>query len=284
MTEEKDTLIDFTSIEKNLQHVHQVNLGVLQIPIDKIVGSLGRYADFNEGFLFHKEKISTKYEYVKKVMLEGKILPPIKVYQILDNYFVIDGHHRVTVAKNELKAIDIDAEVIKIEFDLELSVDKKYSYNTEQAKDFLIILEEEMFEKETFLVNEILSYPIKVTDLTSYGKLFEEIKDFRKNYSAGELAKRGIIYSSFLWYEKRFLPAIKIIEQERILDGFPNRTFADLYLWIQQHKYFLSQKAGHDVGFDFTKEDFVSRFKKPKFFDLLPNVVKDIIEGIKNKV
>ena len=284
MSDEKDTLIDFTSVEKNLQHVHQVNLGVLPIPIDKIVGSLGRYADFNEGFLFHKEKISAKYEYVKKVMMEGKILPPIKVYQILDNYFVIDGHHRVTVAKNELKAVDIDAEVIKIEFDLELSADKKYSYNTEQAKEFLIMLEEETFEKETFLVNEILAYPIKVTDLTSYGKLFEEIKNFRKNYSDGELAKKSIIYACLLWYEKRFLPAAKIIEEERILECFPNRTYADLYLWIQQHKYFLSQKAGHDVGFDFTKEDFVSRFKKRQFFDLIPGLVRDIIGRIKDKV
>ena len=37
----KDTLIDFDSVEKNLEHVHQINLGVKQIAVDKIVGSLG---------------------------------------------------------------------------------------------------------------------------------------------------------------------------------------------------------------------------------------------------
>jgi hypothetical protein len=151
--------------------------------VNKIVGSLGRYQDFNEGFLPHRENISTRYESVKQSMLAGKILPPIKVYQVLDNYFVIDGHHRVTVAKNVLHATDIDAEVVQIQFDLDLSTDKKYTYNTDRAKRFLIRLEEEVFQNKTFLRNTILVHPLKVTDLTSYAKLFEEMQDFRRTYN-----------------------------------------------------------------------------------------------------
>ncbi|HBU69631.1 MAG TPA: hypothetical protein DEE98_04525 [Elusimicrobia bacterium] len=277
----KDKLIDFSSIEKNLEHVHQVNKGIHAIPIEKIVGSLGRYNDFTEGFLPHRQMISAKYESVKQAMLKDKPLPPIKVYKILDNYFVIDGHHRITVSKNDLQAVSIDAEVIEIKFDLDLSSKKKYQYNTEQAKEFLILLEENEFQDETFLRNSILKYPLKVTDLTSYGKLFEEINDFKKNYNNGELAKRGIIYASYLWYEKRFLPAAEIIISEDLLKSFPNRTYTDLYIWIQQHKYYLSQRSGHDVGFDFTKDDFVQKFRKAKFLDLLPPIVHDIVGVIK---
>jgi hypothetical protein len=281
MSEDKDNLIDFTSIEKNLEHVHQRNRGIQAISIDKIVGSLGRYNDFTEGFIPHAERISAKYESVKQAMLHDKVLPPIKVYQILGNYFVIDGHHRITVAKNEKQAACIDAEVIEIEFDLALNSNKKYQYNTEQAKEFLIMLEENVFQEETFLVNDILKYPLKVTDLTSYAKLYEEILDFRRNYKKGELAKRGIIYSSYLWYEKRYLPAAKIMISEDLLKGFPSRTYTDLYIWIQQHKYYLSQKSGHDVGFDFTKDDFVQKFRKAKFLDLMPPIVQDIVSLIK---
>jgi hypothetical protein len=79
----------------------------------------------------------------------------------------------------------------------------------------------------------------------------------------------------------RFLPAIKIIMEEHILDGFAHRTYTDLYLWIQQHKYFLSQQAGHDVGFDFTKDDFIHKYRKVKFLDILPGVFKDIVHKIK---
>lgn len=283
MADEKKSLIDFDSIEKNLKHVHQRNRGVMPIAIDKIVGSLGRYNDFTEGFLPQGGRVSAKYESVKHAVLEGKIMPPIKVYQILDNYFVIDGHHRVTVAKQELNAAEIDAEVIEIHFDFELSPNKKYAYDTGQAKFFLIKLEEDAFQKVTFLRNNILVHPLKVTDLTSYGKLYEEILDFRKNYHGGEFAKKSIIYASYQWYESRFLPAAKIIIEEDILKNFPDRTYTDLYLWIQQHKYFLSQRAGHDVGFDFTKDDFIQKFRRSKFLDLMPTLVLDIVRGIKNR-
>lgn len=284
MPDQKDSLIEFSEIEKNLEHVHQINRGVHAIPIDKIVGSLGRYIDFNDEFLMHSKRVSAKYESVHQAMTAGKILPPIKVYKILDNYFVIDGHHRVTVAKNEMGAKEIDADVIEIQFDLELSPTKKYAYDTDRAKEFLIKLEEHAFEKKTFLRNAILAYPLKVTDLTSFAKLFEEINDFRRNYNDGELSKRAIIYASYTWYEQRFLPAVRIIVKEGVLNIFPRRTYTDLYLWIQQHKYFLSQKAGHDVGFDFTKDDFIQKFRKQKFLDLLPQVVTDIMRDIKDNV
>jgi hypothetical protein len=282
--EEDNKLIDFDTIEKNLEHTHQKCRGVEAIPIDKIVGSLGRYNDFNKEFLPQSEGISAKYENVKDAMLAGKMLPPIKVYQIFDSYFVIDGHHRVTVAKKELNAAAIDAEVIEIHFDIGLSPDKKYTYDTEQAKRFLIRLEEDAFERNSFLKNSILIYPLKVTDLTSFSKIYEEIVDFKKNYNNGELSKKAIIYSSLLWYETRFLPAVKIIIEENILDRFSHRTYTDLYLWIQQHKYYLSQKAGHDVGFDFTKKDFLKKNRKSKFFELLPPVLKEIIQGIKQEL
>ena len=282
--DEKNALIEFSSIEKNLENVNQVNLGIKTIPIDKIVGSLGRYHDFTENFLPAKERVSAKYESVKDLLLAGKILPPIKVYQILDRYFVIDGHHRVTVAKKELNAKDIDAEVIKIFFDLKLSSDKKYTYSTEKAKGFLIRLEANIFEKKTHLKNIILKYPIKVTELTSYGKFYEEIGIFKRNYNKGELAKKPIIYASLLWYEKRFLPSVEIILEEKILEHFPNRTYADLYLWIQLHKYYLSQKAGYDVGFDFTADDFLKKYRRSKFLDLFPERVLGIVKGIKNGI
>ncbi|MCB4791776.1 MAG: hypothetical protein LHV68_07805 [Elusimicrobia bacterium] len=284
VSENKDTLVDFSSIEKNLEHVNLVNLNVRPIPIENILGSLGRYQDFTEGFIPQSGHTSPKYESVKMAMLAGKILPPIKVYKILDNYFVIDGHHRVTIAKNEIHAIDIDAEVIEVRFDFELSPEKKYTYNTGQARDFLILLEEDVFQKRTHLKNVILKYPLKVTELTSYGKIYEEIYDFKQNYNNKEFARKDIIHASFIWYEKRFLPAVQIILDEGVLEDFKSRTYTDLYVWIQQHKYYLSQKVGYDVGFDFTMDDFVSKFKKAKFLDLIPQMMKDIVGIIKKEI
>ncbi len=211
-------------------------------------------------------------------MKKGVILEPINVYQILDSYFIIDGHHRVSVAKNEFKAKYIDAQVTEIKFNYKLSKDKKYTFNSESTKKFLIKLEEDTFQHETFLNNKILIHPLKVTELKSFALLQQEILDFKINYNNGELAKKAIIFSSYKWYAERFLPSIQLIKKEDILSKFENRTFTDLYVWIQRHKYFLSQKAGHDVGFNFTAHDFAGKYKDKKFLDIIPSMVTDILK------
>ena len=211
-------------------------------------------------------------------MEKGINLEPIQVYQVLDNYFIIDGHHRVSVAKNEFKAKYIDAQVTEIKFNYKLSKDKNYTFDSESTKKFLIKLEEDTFQHATFLNNKILIHPLKVTELKSFALLQQEILDFKKNYNNGELAKKSIIFSSYKWYAERFLHALNLMKKEDILSKFKNRTFTDLYVWIQRHKYFLSQQAGHDVGFDFTAHDFMEKYKDKKFLDIIPSIFTDIIK------
>lgn len=276
----KNILVDFASIEKNLPTYTLKNKGIQAIAIDDIVGSLGRYLDFSETLLPKRDDGSSRYENIKSLMEKGINLAPIQVYQILDSYFIIDGHHRVAVAKNEFKAKYIDAEVIEVRFNFELSKDKKYIFDSEQTKNFLIKLEEYAFEKATLLNNNILIYPLKVTELKSYAKIHQEILDFKQNYNNGEIAKKSVMYASYKWYAERFLPAVKLIEEEKILSKFANRTYTDLYVWIEKHKYFLSQQAGHDVGFDFTAHDFTEKYKDKKFFDIIPSIFTDIVKNL----
>ncbi len=274
----KDILVDFSVIEKSIQTYTLKDRGIEAIPIDKIIGSLGRYLDFSETLLPKKTDGSSRYEYIKSLMEKGINLEPIQVYQVLDNYFIIDGHHRVSVAKNEFKAKYIDAQVTEIKFNYKLSKDKNYTFDSESTKKFLIKLEEDTFQHATFLNNKILIHPLKVTELKSFALLQQEILDFKKNYNNGELAKKSIIFSSYKWYAERFLHALNLMKKEDILSKFKNRTFTDLYVWIQRHKYFLSQQAGHDVGFDFTAHDFMEKYKDKKFLDIIPSIFTDIIK------
>ena len=273
-------LLDFSSIEQNLKNYTLKNKGIAAIEIDKIIGSLGRYFDFTETLLPKRDILTTRYERIKKIMTEGGSLPPIQVYQILDNYFIIDGHHRVAVAKNELNAKYIDADVTEVKFNFELSPNTKYIFNSESTKAFLIKLEAYSFEKSTYLNNNILIKPLIVTELKSYATLNQEIEDFKKNYNNGELARKSKIYSSYTWYAQIFLPAVDLIEKEKILSKFPHRTYTDLYVWIQRHKYFLSQQAGHDVGFDYTAQDFAEKFQNKKILNILPPIFTDILKHL----
>jgi len=279
--EEKSVLVDFSSIEQNLRDLKIKNRGVQAIETEKIVGSLSRYNDFSENLIPTRDDFGSRYENIKKGMLNGVNFPPIQVYKVLDNYFVIDGHHRLMAAKNILNAKYIDAEVLEIEFKFDISADKTYTYNTASAKKFLIKLEENSFREKTYMPNSVLAQPLKVTEFGSYGRLYDEIEDYRKKALNGELAKKPIIFAAFGWYEKQFLPAFEIMRGDKILAGFPDRTYTDLYVWIQQHKYYLSQKAGHDVGFDFTAHDFFKRYKKVKFSQLAAAKIHEFFNLIK---
>ena len=284
MSKYRKVLVDFGTIEKNIQKYKLKNRGIEAISTDKIVGSLGRYNDFSKNLLPNRGDMGIRYESIKKGMLGGVIYPPIKVYQVLDNYFVIDGHHRLMVAKNVFNAKYIDAEVLEINFDFEISPNKTYSYSTDSARSFLIKLEELFFQVKTNLSNAVIKYPLKVTELKSFGKIYEEIENYRNSYNKGQFQKLPIIYAAYHWYEHRFLPAVHIIEEEDVLRGFPNRTYTDLYVWIQQHKYYLSQKVGYDVGFDFTAHDFFKKYKKVKSLYLIPSMIKDVLRGIKDQI
>jgi hypothetical protein len=187
-------------------------------------------------------------------------------------------------AKKLFNAKYIDAEVFEVKFEFDISPKKTYYYSTESAKKFLINLEEHFFIEKTSMSNEVLLHPLKVTEFGSYGSLYEEIEDYRRNYNNGELVKKSIIFSAFSWYEHRFLPAYKVMQEEDVLIGFPHRTYTDLYVWIQKHKYYLSQKAGYDVGFDFTVQDFFKKYKKVNGLHLLPSKIKDVLHDIKEHI
>ncbi|NLJ87027.1 MAG: ParB N-terminal domain-containing protein [Firmicutes bacterium] len=75
------------------------SLGVTVIELDKIVGSVDRYKDFDQNFEWIHRKPDRRSKDIEAAMARGEILPPIEVYELDNRYFVVDGHHRVRAAK-----------------------------------------------------------------------------------------------------------------------------------------------------------------------------------------
>lgn len=80
----------FTSIER----------GTSQVPLDKIVGSVGRYHDFDAKFRPASYRSDERLRELSRAFSEGRKIPPISLYQIKDHYYILDGHHRFTAAKS----------------------------------------------------------------------------------------------------------------------------------------------------------------------------------------
>ena len=106
-------LLSFDEVKGSLGAFNQVYLGMRVVPVEKIVGSVNRYRDFDRTFLPVKANLETKWKRIDRAFHWSEELPPVSLYKIGEKYFVVDGNHRISVARYQ-GVKSIDAEVIEI--------------------------------------------------------------------------------------------------------------------------------------------------------------------------
>lgn len=107
-------LLDFDTIRDSMQLASQHDMGIQTVSINDIVGSVGRTRDFDDDFHPISEDSRHRWCSVAAALYADKVLPPIELYKIEDQYFVIDGNHRVSVFKAFGQNF-IEAHVIEIQ-------------------------------------------------------------------------------------------------------------------------------------------------------------------------
>ena len=233
-------LLSFEQVRRQLPIKSQVYRGVQAIPIDKIIGSLDRYEDFNRNFLPTQTHTQSRWENVDRAARSDISLPPIQVYRIGDVYFVADGNHRVSVAR-ERGMIFIDAQVVELETRLPLTL-------VTDQHGLLCLAERARFLEQTNLDKLRPGAPIRFSTLGRYDVLIEHITAHR--WYMGVEQNRPVSWEEAVldWYDTLYAPLVRIIEEQGILDEFPSRTAADFYLWIMDHRHYLSEEQGRQVG------------------------------------
>jgi hypothetical protein len=91
----------------------QVPRGIRTVPVEKIVGSVGRARDFDRAFLPTRASAGTRWKCVDRAFYGDEELPPVRLFKIGDEYFVEDGNHRVSVARYQGVEM-IDALVVEV--------------------------------------------------------------------------------------------------------------------------------------------------------------------------
>lgn len=92
-------LLSFEEVKGTLGAVSPVYLGMREVPLDKIVGSVGRYTDFDRAFLPSKGHLAERWKRIDLMMRRSGTLPPVSLYKVGEEYFVLDGNHRISVAR-----------------------------------------------------------------------------------------------------------------------------------------------------------------------------------------
>ncbi|MBN1411174.1 MAG: transcriptional regulator [Spirochaetales bacterium] len=253
-TNEPLSLEDIKSILKPKSSTYK---GVKPVKVSKIVGSEGRYKDFNRMFLPKHTHLRDRWESVDKAHHTAAILPPVNLYEIGGLYFVRDGNHRVSVAKLQ-KVEFIDAEVTAL--DSELKLNPEMTRN--DIKQAVIEFEKQQFYEET----ELLKFrPESQFDFTAIGRYDEIIRHILGHkYYINQNYKYELSFETAMlsWYDNVFIPIINIIEKEEILSRFPGRTAADLYVWIVKWWHELKGRYGDDYPIEQVVLDYSEKYGK----------------------
>ena len=253
---DRQRLLSLQEVRNVIKPYGETYRGMRQVAIDSIVGSEGRYADFNRRFLPRHEYLRNRWQNIDIAHLSDVILPPIKLYEVGGAYFVRDGNHRVSVAKAQ-GAKAIDAEVISLNTDISLDPDM----TPENLKMAVIEHERRAFIAQ-FEISRILGDDciLPVTATGRYDEIVQHIsvhKYFLNQYQKSEIPMDRAITS---WYRNVYLPISSVIESEGVMARFPKRTVTDMYLWIVKHWDELKQRYGSDFPAREAVKDYTSRF------------------------
>jgi hypothetical protein len=235
-------LLAFEEVQRALPIKGQHYKGVHTVPVASILGSVDRYHDFDRAFLPTQTATRSRWESVDRATLGDIILPPVQLYKVGEVYFVKDGNHRVSVAR-EKGAEFIDAEVIELSTAVPLTPET-------DPRDLLKLGEYARFLECTQLDKLRPGVHIDFTSLGRYDDLIEHISAHR--WYMGIEQDRPIEWQEAVldWYDNIYMPLAQIIEGTGILRDFPGRTVGDLYLWIMDHRWYLREESGEEVGME----------------------------------
>ncbi len=234
---QRTTLLSYDDIKEKLHIGGPIYRGVKTVRVDQIAGSLNRYHEFDRVFLPASDKLAARWQNVNRAFYQEVSLPPVVLYKVGQVYFVVDGHHRVSVAR-EQGQIYIEAEVRECSTRVDITADIK-------PEDLEILEDKVHFLERTSLDSLVPDADIDVTIPDGYDRMLEHIAVHR--YFMGLDWKRDISEEEAIrhWYETVYLPVVHIIRETNILKEFPGKTEADLYLWVLDHQHYLVMEEGH---------------------------------------
>lgn len=256
---DKKRLLSLNDVKKILKPKNEVYIGVKIIPIKKIVGSEGRYNDFDNHFLPRSNELKQRWIDIDQAHLSDVILPPIQLYELAGLYFVRDGNHRVSVAKAQGVEF-IDAEVISLQSEIQLPPNVRQ----DTLHEAVIHYEKRIFYNETHFGDLTDYWSLDFTSTGRYDVIYNHIlvhKYFMNEQQSSEIDFAEALIS---WFKTVYLPVIDVIEKYKLLADFKSRTKSDIYVWVVKHWDHLKQKNGNDYSLDEATKDFAELEKAAK--------------------
>jgi len=227
------TFKEFEEVQRELGALTARPLGVIPVPVDEIVGSVGRARYFPRGLRPGRGLTPSRVRRLVHALNHGEVLPSVLLYRIGHEYFIADGHHRIAAARLAGQRF-VDAEVVV------------YLPETHRPED-IVAKERVLFEQQTGITTIVLN------EVGQYPKLLRWIEGYRRE------RPRSLRSAAREWYNRVYLPAVQSPAFRRLLRFFPGRSPGDVFVYAGDHKWILSKASGQDVGMASAIESFEQR-------------------------
>ena len=247
-------LLSYDHVKEKLRIGGPIYRGVRTVELVKLVGSVNRYRDFDRAFLPTRDSLAPRWQRVDRAFYEDISLPPVVLYKVGEVYFVVDGHHRVSVAKEQGQEF-IEAEVRECRVKVPVGPDL-------QPEDLEILGAKVEFLERTGLDRLRPEAKIELSVPDGYSRMLEHIAVHR--YFMGLEEKRDIPEEDAVthWYDTVYLPIVRVIRERGALEEFPGRTEGDLYLWVLDHQQFLYDHGKELSPPEEAAEEYVKRLEQ----------------------
>ncbi len=273
LTQRPADLLPFEEVRQKL-HLRNVRyLGLQDVPLDLIVGSVGRYRDFNRAFFPRQSQLQERWQRIARLVTSGTGFPPVELYQVGQVYFVRDGNHRVSVARQH-NAPTIQAYVWQYETRVPLGPDT-------EVRDLWRKAAHAAFLERTNLDRLCPDAHIELTQPDGYDDLLYEIQALQPTLSHINGHHVSFAEAVEAWCDLRYRPIVELVRQRGILDDFPERSEADLYLWLRRNQEELEARYGSRVQLKEAAEDLVRRLaEKPSPASHFKRVTERLAESM----
>lgn len=249
-------LLSFEGVRERLQLRERRYLGLQDVPLDNIIGSVGRYQNFTRDFFPRQDELEGRWRKVDQLVNVGGGVPPIELYKVGNVYFVRDGNHRVSVARQN-NAPFIQAYIWEYETRVPLKQDS-------DVNDLLTEAAYGAFLEHTQIDRLCPDINLELTQPDGYEDLLYEITALQQSLPATDEPEVPFDQAVKCWCDTHYDPIAKIIRQQEILQEFPNHTEADLYLWLRRNQEELQMRYDQEVLFEEAASDLARRFgEKP---------------------
>jgi hypothetical protein len=214
-----DVILPFDEVVAELGRVGEHDLGLQNVQLDTIVGTVGRTGGgFDRQFRPTSSQVRGRWERIAGAMRRGEPMPPISLYRVGEVHFVRDGHHRVSVAR-ALGRTDIDAYVTEVRT-------RVGAERTLRMSDLPQKGHERLFRERVPLPPEA-AREVVLSDPWKYGEVAEGVEawGFRAAQERPELLDRVLAARS--WYEEEFVPVTAMLREAGLISS--GETAADAY-------------------------------------------------------